>query len=66
MVKISHLCNERVAELTAEEGGKALLAFHAPPHEAAGINQILRQDHHEVLDLQHLTCEALILFAYIS
>jgi hypothetical protein len=49
MDKISQLCNERVAELTAEEGGEALLAFYAPPNEAAGIRQILRQDHPEVL-----------------
>jgi hypothetical protein len=66
MVKISHLCNERVAELTAEEGGEALLAFHAPPKEAAGIHQILRQDHPEVLVLHHLICETFSgIFAHI-
>jgi hypothetical protein len=55
MDKISHLCNERVAKLTAEEGGEALLAFHAPPNEATGIRLILRQDHPEVLDFPILS-----------
>ncbi len=50
MDDISQLCNERVANLASEEGGKALFAFHAPPNEAAGVRQILRQDHPEVLD----------------
>jgi hypothetical protein len=49
MDKISHLCNERIQELADEEGGLALFAFHAPPNEAEGIRQIVRQDHPEVL-----------------
>ena len=65
MDKISHLCNERVAELTAEEGGEALLAFHAPPNEAAGIRLVLRQDHPEVLDLPTLTVNHFVVYLRI-
>ena len=61
MDQISHLCNERVADLAAEEGGEALLAFHAPPNEAADIHQILRQDHPEVLGRTQFILESCLL-----